>query len=77
MDWSRIQSILDREFQEGKIVKVDFRHFIVNVISLTIFPFVGKPIIRFFSKMNEEEFQHFIEERKKVVPKVIMTSIRP
>ncbi len=77
VDFSKIETLLDKEYKKGRIIKTDYRHFIVNMMALTIFPFVGKPIISFFSKMTEEDFQNFIEERKKIVPKIIMNSIRP
>lgn len=43
-------------------------HFLLNFLSMTVFPFVGKPILTSFDLMNEDEFQQFIEERKTMVP---------
>ena len=77
INFSKIEQILNKEINEGRIIEIDYRHFIVNMISLTIFPFIGKPIIQFFSKMNDEKFQQFILERKKIIPEIIMNSIRP
>jgi hypothetical protein len=35
---------------------------------MTVFPFLGKPILQTFEVMNDEEFQKFVEERKTLVP---------
>ncbi|MFC2123949.1 TetR/AcrR family transcriptional regulator [Bacteroidota bacterium] len=77
INFGKIEKILDKEIKEGRINEIDYRHFIVNMMSLTIFPFIGKPIIQFFSQMEDEEFRVFIQERKKIVPEIIMNSIRP
>ena len=52
-------------------------HFIVNFLSMTAFPFIGKPIIKNFNIMDDEEFQKFVAERKTLVPlwtKMILNS---
>ena len=43
-------------------------HFLLNFLSMTVFPFLGKPILQSFDLMNDEEFQKFVEERKTMVP---------
>jgi len=43
-------------------------HFLLNFLGLTVFPFVGKPILQSFDLMNDAEFQKFVEERKTLVP---------
>ncbi|SFI58477.1 transcriptional regulator, TetR family [Kaistella treverensis] len=43
-------------------------HFLLNFLSLTVFPFVGKPILQSFDIMNDAEFHQFVEERKTFVP---------
>jgi AcrR family transcriptional regulator len=43
-------------------------HFLLNFLSLTVFPFLGKPILQSFDMMNEDEFQKFVAERKTMVP---------
>ena len=43
-------------------------HFLLNFLSMTVSPFLGKPILQSFDLMNDEEFQKFVEERKTMVP---------
>lgn len=43
-------------------------HFLINLISMTAFPFLVKPILQTFDLMNDSEFQKFVEERKTFIP---------
>lgn len=48
--------------------RVDPIHIFINVISLTIFPFMGKPLIKNLAGMNEADFDDFIESRRVFIP---------
>ena len=52
----------------GRIAPIDPFHFMANLVGLTVFPFVGKPILQRVTKTNDRQFQAFMEERKKLVP---------
>ncbi|HEY4154391.1 MAG TPA: TetR/AcrR family transcriptional regulator [Puia sp.] len=54
--------------KEGKIASMDPFHFIANLVGLTVFPFISKPLLQRITKTNEEQFQAFMQERKKLVP---------
>jgi AcrR family transcriptional regulator len=60
-------SFLIKQIQEKKS-EINPFHFLINFISMTVFPFLGKPILQSFELMNDSEFQKFVEERKKFVP---------
>lgn len=71
---------LDRQIQaevdKGKIIAIESRQLIVNILSLCIFPFVAKPIIKGILLENDEaKYKLFIEERKKVVSQFIINAI--
>ncbi len=60
-------SFILKQIQEKK-PEVNPFHFLLNFLSMTVFPFLGKPILQSFDLMNDEEFQKFVEERKTLVP---------
>ncbi|MCZ2085500.1 MULTISPECIES: TetR/AcrR family transcriptional regulator [unclassified Kaistella] len=60
-------SYLMKQIKERK-PDVNPFHFLLNFLSMTVFPFLGKPILQSFDLMNDEEFQKFVEERKTMVP---------
>ncbi len=43
-------------------------HFLMNIISLIIFPFIGSPVIRNRTGISMEAFNKLMEERKKLIP---------
>ena len=57
--------------KQGKIAPVNPLHFLMNIISLTIFPFVASPILQNIGGLNQQDFNTLMEERKKLIPKWI------
>ena len=43
-------------------------HIVVNVLSMTIFPFIASPLLRNRTGMSMDEFNQLMEERKKLIP---------
>jgi AcrR family transcriptional regulator len=43
-------------------------HFIANLIGLTVFPFVGRPILQRVTEVTDEQFRLYMEDRKRLVP---------
>ena len=69
-------SVLLKQIREKK-PDLNPLHFIVNFLGMTAFPYIGKPIIKNFNIMDDEEFQKFVAERKTLVPlwtKMILNS---
>ncbi len=60
-------SFLIKQIKERK-PDINPFHFLLNFLSMTVFPFVGKPILTTFDLMDEVKFQQFVEERKTMVP---------
>lgn len=53
------------------------KHFIVNMISMMLFPFVAKHMLQFIHGMNEPAYKKFILERKKEIAYTLIASIKP
>jgi AcrR family transcriptional regulator len=75
-DVNSLQDQLDKETLSRGSAQVDVRHFIVNIISLTIFPFIGKPIMQKTLNIQDTDWEDFLDERKKIIPITIMNWIR-
>ena len=70
-------SQIEKEISEGKIDPVEPEHLLANMISMCIFPFVGKPMINaIILSVSDKDFNSFIEERKRTVPEFIINSIK-
>jgi len=53
--------------KEGRIELEPF-HFVANMVGLTVFPFVGRPLLQRVTGVTDEQFLQLMEERKKLVP---------
>jgi hypothetical protein len=51
-------------------------HLLLNIVSMSIFPFVGRPIVKMVWGVDDPQFKALMEERKKVVVQFILDSIR-
>lgn len=49
---------------------------LMNIVSLCIFPFAAKPLLQQTTGINKKQFDILMEERKKIVPQLIIQSIK-
>jgi AcrR family transcriptional regulator len=77
IEYKRILNVIDSEIKRGNIRPVDSRHFLVNLLSLCIFPFIARQILQrtILSDYNGD-FERFLEERKREIPEFIINSIK-
>ncbi|MFN8251681.1 MAG: TetR/AcrR family transcriptional regulator [Ferruginibacter sp.] len=64
------------DVKKGKIKKVHPLHLLMNILSMTVFPFVAKPMMTKVLQMNDAAFMQAMQERKKEIPKFIIESIK-
>lgn len=77
IDTSKVTKIIkDVIAVELGITEQQARHFVVNIVSLCVFPFVGRPLIeKIVFQSNPKEYDHFLKEREKVIVGLIMRSL--
>ena len=68
---------VEAEIAAGRIRPIKPQHLLVNMVSLCIFPFVAKPMLRIVIGMNAQEMRTFLDERKEEVLRFILASLRP
>ncbi len=67
---------LKKEANQGNILLISAPHFMVNLISMTLFPFLAQPMIMGIFGMDQVSFNKFIKQRKKLIPHFIMRAIK-
>jgi TetR/AcrR family transcriptional regulator len=67
---------VEEEVRKGTIRPVGPAHLLMNMLSMCIFPFIGKPLWQIASGMDELQFRYMMEQRKTEVPSFIIASIR-
>ena len=64
------------EIESSTMRKIDPREFIINTIGLCVFPLIARPMIETVFEMNDDQYQHFLEQRKKELPKFIINAVK-
>ena len=67
---------IEKEVKKGTIKNISPLHLLINLISMSIFPFVGKAMIQFATGLDELQFRNVMIQRKKEIPKFIIDSIK-
>ncbi len=68
---------IKREVEAGIICDITVENLMVNLVSLCVFPFAARNIFCSMFGQNEEEYNMFIRNRKKEIPKLIIGSLQP
>lgn len=73
---AKVVAQIDKEVKAGTIKPIHPVHLVINMLSMCIFPFVGKAMIMGTLNIDESAFFVLMEQRKKAVPAFIIDSIR-
>ena len=72
-----LQEQLDAEAKAGNILPITAQAFLMNFISLTVFPFVAKPMMQQVMNWSTESFDRMMQRRKKEIPQFFMNALKP
>ena len=67
---------VEKEIKKGTIKPIEPVQLLMNLLSMAIFPFVGRPFFQHVLKMDDQLYWSLIEKRKKEIPKFIIDSIK-
>jgi AcrR family transcriptional regulator len=77
----RVRDKLDRQLKAraraGTLRPITAEQFVINLLSLCIFPFAARPMLAAALQMDERAFQRFIEQRKADLPVFFLNALRP
>jgi len=63
--------------KKGEIKEVSPVQLFLNIVSMCIFPFIGRPIAQGMLQLDNVQYNMILEDRKKVVTEVIFAWIKP
>ena len=69
------QPIIENQLKERGF-KISTINFIMNIVSLTLFPFISKPLFVSSGLLQEEEFTNFVMDRKQHIPTWVMNTLK-
>ena len=70
-----IKQLLEK-VQSGEFKPVNPLNFIMNIIGMTVFPFLASPILKILGNMDQKEFNTLIESRKEQIPKRVLATLK-
>ena len=73
---NRLAADIDAEVRAGRIHPISPAQLIMNLVSLTVFPFIGKPMFSHLMQIDEVQFRFMMEQRKVQVADFIIQAIR-
>jgi len=73
---SRLFVRLKESMNDKILEKTNVRELFINILSLCIFPIVARPMLQHVFNFSNDQYDHFIETRKKELPEFIMNAIR-
>lgn len=63
--------------RKGRIREIDSRHLMINIISLVVFPYVGRPYAKMFLEHDDASYNAFLKIRRKEILSFVLKSIEP
>ena len=67
---------VEMEVEKGILLPIKGEQLFINILSLSIFPFVATPLIKAFGNINDTSFKKLIAERKTEVANFIIKAIK-
>jgi len=74
---TRIQAQIRAEVRAGRMRPIRAEQFLVNLLSLCIFPFAAQPMLAALLGLDGERFSRFIHDRKRELPEFFMQALQP
>jgi TetR/AcrR family transcriptional regulator len=73
----RLNEQISAEVAAGRMRPITAREFVVNLVSLCIFPFAARPMLSMMLGLDEKTFPTFIEERQRTLAAFYRNALRP
>ncbi len=74
--FANFSASVQKEANNGAIKQIDGRMLFMNMISMIIFPFIGRPLIQVVIGADNAEFKQIMLERKEHIKKFIKDAIK-
>ena len=67
---------IEKEIENGIIKPINPKHLLMNMISMTVFPFSSQMMVKGMLQISDTEFNQMMEERKTSIAEQIINSIK-
>ena len=63
-----IESVFFKQLTQATKGKIHPLHLLMNLLGMTVFPFVAKPLIQNAGNISQPDYERMMEDRKKMIP---------
>lgn len=74
---NRLRAQIDAAVEAGELRPIEPETFVVNLISLCIFPFAARPMVSMIAGLDEAGFEAMMTRRKRELPEFFLRGLRP
>ncbi|GAA0193810.1 TetR/AcrR family transcriptional regulator [Fulvivirga kasyanovii] len=75
--FAKFMALVEREAEAGRIKKIDARQLLMNIISMIIFPVLGRPVMQVIFGTDNEEFGKLLLDRKQHIKQFVKDALKP
>lgn len=68
---------IDAEVRARRLRPIAPQQFLVNLLSLCIFPFAARPLVAGLMGLDDRAFARFIRDRRRQLPEFVLNALRP
>lgn len=74
--FGNVKRSIDNEINKGNFRDIDSTHLVINILSMTIFPIVAKPMMKTILQKDEKEFNTLLSERAEQITQFVILSLK-
>ena len=72
----KLKTQIEDLIQKGEIIPINAEQLLVNIISMSVFPFIAKPLLSAILQKDKKQYEQFIEERKTHISEFVINAIK-
>ena len=77
LTFQKLEQQLYEEYEKGTIVKTTVHTFLINLLSLIVYPYIVQPLMNRMFGIGDEKFEELMLERKSALPEMIIETFKP
>lgn len=70
------EKLVNSEIRKGNIKKVDPRQLLMNLLAMSVWPFIAKPLLMAIMQLDQKTFEKMMIQRKEIIADSILLSIK-
>lgn len=77
LTFQKLEQQLSEEYEKGTIVKTTVHTFLINLLSLIVYPYIVQPLMNRMFGIGDKKFEELMLERKSALPEMIIETFKP